>query len=149
MQPLKVPEMQPPDILLPSIKIFFQTSCGLSEDGVEMCWDLLKGMIWGGQGSLCSDHALFRAHGNHFGLSSSHCSLPGFIYLIIGIYLYLLCSFEYKLSPPAFLLGIWMPLQQERHAAKESWTTKCRHIHTWQRLMSGLCCSSILREYGV
>ena len=108
-QPPKVLEMQLPDILLPSIKIFFQSSCGLSEDGVEMCWDLLKGMIWGRQGSLCSDCALdglFWAHGNHLGFSSSHCSLPGFLYLIISIYLYLPCSFEYNLSPPAFLLSV-------------------------------------------
>ena len=81
-QPSTVPEMQPPDILPPSVKIFLQCSCGLSEDGVEMCWDLLKGMIWDGEGttsSLGSDRTLdglFRAHGNRLGLSSSQCSLP-------------------------------------------------------------------------
>ena len=67
-------------------------------DHAEMCWDLLKGMIWEGQGSLSSDCALdglFRAHGNRLGLSSSQCSLPtSFIYLILGIYLYLLYSFK-------------------------------------------------------
>jgi hypothetical protein len=31
MQPPTMPELQPPDILPPSIKIFFQSSCGLSE----------------------------------------------------------------------------------------------------------------------
>jgi hypothetical protein len=75
-QPPTVPELQPPDILPPSIKIFLRCSCRLSEDGVEMCWDLLKGMVWDseGQDSLYSDHTLdglFRAHGNHLGLSSS------------------------------------------------------------------------------
>jgi hypothetical protein len=80
-QPPTVPEMQPSDILPPSVKIFLQCSCGLSEDDVEMCWDLLKGMIWDseGQGGLCSDgtlDGLFRAHGNHLGLSSSHVHRP-------------------------------------------------------------------------
>lgn len=73
-QPPTVPEMQPPDILPPSIKIFLQSSCGLSEEGVGMCWDLLKGMIWEGRDSLDSDRildGLFWAHGNHLGLSSS------------------------------------------------------------------------------
>lgn len=79
MQPPTVLEMQPPNILPPSIKIFFQCSCGLSENGVKMCWDLLNSMIWEGQGSLGSDctlDGLFQAHGNHLGLSSSQCSLP-------------------------------------------------------------------------
>jgi hypothetical protein len=51
-QPPTVPEMQPADILPPSIKIFLQSSCELSKDGVEMCWDLLKGMIWEGLTAL-------------------------------------------------------------------------------------------------
>jgi hypothetical protein len=32
-----VPEMQPPDILP------IQCSCGISEDGVEICWEFFKG----------------------------------------------------------------------------------------------------------
>jgi hypothetical protein len=46
VQPTSVPASDPPDFLPPSITLFLQNSCGISETCVTSCWEALKSTVW-------------------------------------------------------------------------------------------------------
>ena len=46
VQPTSIPESHPPDILPPSITLFLQNSCTISEACVTSCWEALKSTVW-------------------------------------------------------------------------------------------------------
>jgi hypothetical protein len=55
-QPAHISPLQPPDVLPPSITSFLSDCCGLSEDLVDSCWDVLKDMAWQ-ESNVFKDHS--------------------------------------------------------------------------------------------
>ena len=72
VQPSSVPLTRPPDILPPTIMVFLQKSCNMTENDIVCCWDILKSVIWYEAGSFSSDsEEYFAQHGHIMGLCMS------------------------------------------------------------------------------
>lgn len=92
-----VDESDPPDVLPPTIMTFLQTSCSISEDCVNSCWQVLKSTVWlhmkTEEDGMLDD---FAKHGHSYGLCAS---LP----YVIGVTLAYFCyqsSLPYIVSSP-------------------------------------------------
>src|ERR1700734_3836075 len=69
VQPTSVPASDPPDVLPPSITLFLQNSCGISETCVTNCWEALKSAIWYESDSFKdTSEGDFAEHGHPMGL---------------------------------------------------------------------------------
>jgi hypothetical protein len=69
VQPTSVPASDPPDVLPPSITLFLQNSCGITENCVISCWEVLKSAVWYDSDSFKdSSESDFAEHGHPMGL---------------------------------------------------------------------------------
>jgi hypothetical protein len=69
VQPTSIPASHPPDVLPPSITLFLQNSCGISETCVTSCWEALKSSVWYESHSFTdTSESDFAKHGHPMGL---------------------------------------------------------------------------------